>query len=152
VVGEEHTCALTTRGQVKCWGGNMYGQLGLGIFGTKGSRAADMGEALPFVNLGPGVVVTQLAGGADHNCAALKAGGVKCWGHNEDQQLGVGHRNNIGFKADELGAKLEPVKVIDTAVVDKLISKPKLNATCARIAKTQKTECWGDARDFAQLN
>jgi alpha-tubulin suppressor-like RCC1 family protein len=28
--GEEHTCVLLTNGQVKCWGGNGFGQLGLG--------------------------------------------------------------------------------------------------------------------------
>lgn len=46
--GQTHTCALLDDGSVKCWGGNAYGQLGLGD--TK-DRIDQVGEMTPSVGL-----------------------------------------------------------------------------------------------------
>jgi alpha-tubulin suppressor-like RCC1 family protein len=79
--GLGHTCALLTDARVFCWGRNDSGQLGTG-------STAD--ESLPqqVVNLAEGAV--RIASGAEHTCAALTSGGVKCWGRNEIGQLGDG--------------------------------------------------------------
>lgn len=50
-VGYLHACAATGGG-VKCWGGNVAGELGLGDTVSRGGQPGDMG-GLPFVNLGP---------------------------------------------------------------------------------------------------
>jgi len=48
-----HTCARLNIGQVKCWGVNGSGQLGLGDTVGRGSKISDMGDNLPAIDLGP---------------------------------------------------------------------------------------------------
>jgi E3 ubiquitin-protein ligase HERC3 len=48
--GGKHTCALLDDGQVKCWGGNRWGQLGLEDTLPRGKQG-DMGDKLPAAAL-----------------------------------------------------------------------------------------------------
>ena len=51
--GFSHTCAILDDSTLKCWGGNYYGQLGLGeINRVRGDEAGEMGDDLPTVDLG----------------------------------------------------------------------------------------------------
>ncbi len=60
---------------------NPHGQLGLGDTRTRGAGQGEMGAALPFVDLGPGLSAVAVAAGENHTCAVLQPGGlVKCWG------------------------------------------------------------------------
>jgi hypothetical protein len=79
--GEQHTCALTSSGAVKCWGLNHDGQLGDGTRVDKKTPADVMG-------LTSGV--KTVAAGERHTCAVTHDGAVKCWGDNEYGQLGDG--------------------------------------------------------------
>jgi hypothetical protein len=49
--GFNHTCARLDDGSVKCWGANGNGQLGLGDTQSRGDGPAEMGAALPAVQL-----------------------------------------------------------------------------------------------------
>ncbi|MCP4623431.1 MAG: hypothetical protein GY850_07830 [bacterium] len=46
-----HACAFLDNNQVKCWGFNGYGQLGLGDTNRRGDNADEMGNYLPIVNV-----------------------------------------------------------------------------------------------------
>lgn len=52
--GQSHTCVLLRSGVVKCFGGNRYGQLGIGnaIRAVGKSNGPQMGDSLVAVNLG----------------------------------------------------------------------------------------------------
>jgi alpha-tubulin suppressor-like RCC1 family protein len=48
-VGINHACALLNNNAVKCWGGALAGQLGLGDEQSRGDGIGEMGDALPAV-------------------------------------------------------------------------------------------------------
>ena len=77
----DYTCALTDVGGVRCWGSNQYGQLGNGSTDD---------SALPVDVSGLMSGVGAITAGAEHACALMDTGSAKCWGVNDDGQLGDG--------------------------------------------------------------
>jgi hypothetical protein len=104
--GHQHTCALLDDASVKCWGYNLYGQLGLGDSHSRGGRSEEMGDTLQAVNLGSGRTAVSIAAGAYHTCAVLDDASVKCWGYNETGQLGLGDTSHRGDESSEMGDNL----------------------------------------------
>ena len=83
--GNDHTCALTTSGGVKCWGRGRNGELGND--GTVDTDApvdvvASDGSSTPLAN------ISQISSGGHHTCALTTSGGVKCWGNGYQGRLG----------------------------------------------------------------
>jgi alpha-tubulin suppressor-like RCC1 family protein len=109
--GDRHTCARLDDGSVKCWGLNNFGQLGLGDTQNRGDGPGEMGATLPTVDLGPGRTALQLTAGAEHTCARLDDGSVKCWGRNSVGQLGLGDTESRGDGPGEMGAALPAVQL-----------------------------------------
>lgn len=125
--GLEYTCALNAAGGVMCWGTNWAGQLGDGT-GTNRSTPASVS------GLASGVV--GIDAGGDHTCVVVAGGEVKCWGLNEDGQLGDG----------TVVSRQTPVSVSGLGGVTNVIAGRHF--TCARTAGGPK--CWG-ANDFGQI-
>ncbi|MEK9535450.1 MAG: hypothetical protein VW104_11285, partial [Halieaceae bacterium] len=87
-VAIESTCAILDNGSVKCWGRDHEGQLGNGYQ----SSGLDTLISPPAtgIDLGTGRTAVALGAGANHYCAILDNGEAKCWGKNDDGQLGDG--------------------------------------------------------------
>jgi hypothetical protein len=92
-VGDDHACALTTGGGVKCWGANFAGQLGDG-----GGCGNTCFTPVDVVGLSSGVLA--VSAGGSHTCAVLAGGGVKCWGDNVKGQLGDGSTSSRNQPVD----------------------------------------------------
>jgi len=69
-----------TGGGVRCWGGNVIGQLG---DGSKTDRTTP--PAADVI-----ADVQAIAAGDKHTCVVTTAGGVRCWGHNLNAEVGNG--------------------------------------------------------------
>jgi len=136
----EQTCALLTNRRVKCWGNNAYGQLGLGDREQRGDAAGEMGDALPFVDLGSGATAKSLAMGWYHTCALLDGGFVKCWGQNDDGQLGLGDTFGRGDEPGEMG---DDLPVVDLGVGRSVLSLGAgVYHSCA-LLDDGSVKCWG---------
>lgn len=127
-----HACAIIEGGAVRCWGGNNFGQLGLGHTRSIGDN--ERPESVAPVELGG--PATAIAAGKYHTCALLEDATVRCWGFNREGQLGYGHTDNIGD--DETPASAGPVPIgFDVAS----IATGRFH-TCA-VSTGGKLRCWG---------
>lgn len=80
VSGRDHSCALLTSGQVRCWGADVE-------HGGFGDGAGGSATPAPIAGLPS---VAAIAAGAQHTCAAPLGGRAWCWGGNAAGQLGNG--------------------------------------------------------------
>ena len=99
--GALHTCAILDNASVKCWGYNGYGQLGIDNSTSMGDGAGEM-ALIPTVNLGTGRTATAVSVGYQHSCAVLDNASIKCWGRNENGQLGIDNDTVMGDGAGEM--------------------------------------------------
>jgi alpha-tubulin suppressor-like RCC1 family protein len=81
-LGERFTCAILDDNSARCWGQNLSGQLGNGSFITSTTPVV--------VNLGAGRTAKMIRAGIAHACAILDDNSLKCWGENDNGQLGNG--------------------------------------------------------------
>jgi alpha-tubulin suppressor-like RCC1 family protein len=94
--GDVATCILNDVGEVRCWGQDRFGMLGIaGRFRENeihnmGDDELDSAYPVRFVHEGPQPLARAIAAGDYHACAILETGNVQCWGKNLSGQLAIG--------------------------------------------------------------
>lgn len=120
-------CAVDDLGAVRCFGSGTY------VFGSEdyvflGDEPTDY----PIAPLDLGGPARQVVCGADHACALLMDGTVRCWGSNNTGELGNGSLDPI--------FALPPPPVPTPPGVVRLYAGP--GSTCA-LTRSGAVHCWG---------
>jgi hypothetical protein len=135
-----HTCALLDTNQVKCWGNGSSGRLGSGSTGNLGDGPGEMGDALPAIDLGVGRTAVGVTSASTHSCVVLDNRQVKCWGYNDDGQLGQGDLADRGDGPGEMGDAL-PAVDLGTGRTALAVSGGVFSV-CA-VLDDLSVKCWG---------
>jgi alpha-tubulin suppressor-like RCC1 family protein len=122
--GNGGTCALNDGEGLKCWGRNDYGQLGIG-------HSNNVEKPLNVtIDLGTDFVPREVGCGGYHCCSVSTTDLLKCWGLNEDGQLGYGDNSTRGDEEGEMGDNLDAVQLPDGFVIAQLV--PTSKSTCVK--------------------
>jgi alpha-tubulin suppressor-like RCC1 family protein len=131
--GEYHTCAVIQGGQLRCWGGNEDGRIGDGTTGTDRLRPR---RVLSVAGSGLLTGVSQVEAGYYDTCARLTNGQARCWGYNDEGQLG----NNSTDGSDR------PVVVRNVSGAGALAGVRRISVgtyhVCA-VLNNGQARCWG---------
>ncbi len=137
VTGFGHTCALLNSGSVKCWGDNVDGQLGDND--APNDKATPIDVHTSNVDPNPLSGVVAIGTGGFHTCALLNTGAVKCWGRNDNGQLGD---NDLGTD------KHTPVDVhtsnVDPTPLSGVVSISTGGFHTCALLNTGAVKCWGN--------
>lgn len=140
VAGYNHNCTRLLGGEIRCWGDNHGGALGVGSDENIGDEPGEM----PPDETDVGGIPEQLTAGATHTCALMNGGAVRCWGGNFGSSLGHDYPNDIGDQPNEM----PPANTnVGGDVVQ--ITANDANHTCA-LLDGGSLRCWG-VNYFGQL-
>ncbi|MDF1795140.1 MAG: hypothetical protein P1U63_01250 [Coxiellaceae bacterium] len=126
--GSQSTCAIVNKGgflangDIECWGGNSYGQLGDGTT-TK--------RLLPTQVQGLEKGATAISMGTQHSCAIVN-GGMKCWGDNRKGQLGIGPQRTTFTTPQNVSSLTNGIKTISAT-----------NFHSCAVNAYGRLQCWG---------
>jgi len=124
-------CALTSAGEMQCWGDNELGQFGNGT--TTSSTTP-----VPVTGLQSGVIAISV--GSSSTCAVTSAGAAECWGYNAYGELGNGTTTNSTTPV--------PVTGLQSGVIA-ISAGGGFGSACA-VTSVGAAQCWGDNR-YGQL-
>jgi alpha-tubulin suppressor-like RCC1 family protein len=108
---------------VDCWGSNQYGQLGTSV-AVGGSWLS------PIYAMASAYGEVAIAAGDYHTCVTYSSGALKCWGNNQDGQLGVSLAGS---------SYSPPANLLDSSV---LAAAAGQRHTCA-LLMGGALKCWG---------
>lgn len=138
--GFARMCARRADGTVACWGWNESGELGVprtGTCGTVGCTTAPTTVA--------GVTnAVDLGVGAWHSCAVLADGTARCWGLNDEGQLGTATTETCPVLGASKACARAPAPVLG------LVAQRDIDAgnahSCA-VDAAGLVRCWGNNHD-----
>jgi len=129
-IGGDHSCTITRRGVLACWGRNDEGRLGVGD-----SEAS--ARPRPVELSGP---VHAVSSGAEHTCAISGAERqLFCWGSNKDGQSGY-----VSGPNDDSARRPQAVQDFETngALLHVAQVSAGYRHTCA-VLESGAIYCWG---------
>ena len=147
-LGFQHTCVVFRgSGRCKCFGRNEAGQLCLGVAASQwGGNPGEMGDGLPFINVGTGLFVRQVAAGGVTTCflrsddKIVCAGDANALGLENPQQLGA--FATWGRVPEQLGDGLPIVDLsdglVETAAPSRAPTLPTLSPSKAPSSRPSK--------------
>ncbi len=138
--GLTHACAILDNGSLKCWGGNGFGELGLGDTNNRGDGPGEMGALLLPVSLGMGRTAIDVSCNYGFTCALLDDHTVKCWGYSADGQLGQENTVQHGNLPGTMGDTLPAIRLGTGRTVNRIATG--LSFACA-LLDDNTVKCWG---------
>jgi alpha-tubulin suppressor-like RCC1 family protein len=104
-----------------------------------------MGDNLTAIDLGSGRTAKAIVAGGSHTCAILvDSSAIKCWGENDQGQLGLGTQDDHGDGIGGMGGSL-PAVDMGSGITAKAIVAGESH-TCA-ILNNSAIKCWGRANE-----
>ena len=146
--GSGHTCAVRDDGNVRCWGSNIWGQLGAAFEHpfVGDDEVPSAVQAALEINFDRTVV--QITAGFAHTCVLFgEDGGVRCWGSVGDVLAfgsGVGLLGTDDVKYNASGF-VDPLTTGDVRLSEPAVQISAANGdvhTCA-VLESGKVSCWG---------
>lgn len=129
-VGGRHSCASGPSGQLRCWGAGPAIGYGTGVVVGDDESPGGVGS------VSIGAAVMDVSAGIEATCVVQTDGAIRCWGSNEQGQLGLGHTNPIGD--DEVPSSVNALEFAE----DALQVAAGYRHTCARFV-SGTVRCWG---------
>ena len=130
--GNGHNCVSFDTDNVKCWGYNSNGELGLNDILHRGNDAGEM-AVLPQVSMPVGGTIGAMGLGNQHTCVLI-ATTPYCWGDNSYGQLG------INTTTAQINAASSSAVLTVGGVTDNIFAG--MNHTCA-VTGPRSIKCWG---------
>lgn len=130
--GSNHTCAILDNYTVKCWGANNKGQLG---YKDTTPRSKPSSQSISFDS---GRTVKQIVAGNTMTCAILDDGSARCWGGNQEGQLGYGDSQQRE-EPDSRAINLGPGRTVKQIITQ--------GAQVCALLDDDSLKCWGKNPD-----
>ena len=141
--GSNSTCALLTNGEMKCWGRNLEGQLGISQRAAPkdiiGDDADEVSASMPAISFPSFKKVRSINLGSATTCAVMIDGSVYCFGENSMGQCGI-----------ENSTPSIPNPVLAVMLDEKVIEMTLGQIHSCALTASGSTKCWG-AGMYGQL-